>query len=356
MKSFSGAGMGYKKIQKNLKEGGISLSLTAIRNIVLCVGKRRQDDAAGVLKPKNQYPSFKVISEVIKKVDRLTTKEYPPSQRDIGKMTGLSQTTVHKIIHNNLQKKTRKKTLVHVLKESHKKNRKTTTRKLYENYLAGNPSGFLVTLDEALFFVQDCNQKRPIYYTKDPKVLQNYVKQKKEKFSDKFMVVGAMTGRGVLPLIPVRSNCKINSKYYVDNVLKRLLEVEVPKLYPNETHKVFVHHDAASSHTAKFTHAYAAELKEKTGITLIYNSQIPVKSPDASPMDFFGFGYLKQRLEKRRAKTIAGVWKVLKEEWNNLSPAKSTEVFNAWKRRLRAVPRVSGEHIENTKFIHKRRL
>lgn len=71
--------------------------------------------------------------------------------------------------------------------------------------------------------------------------------QKKEKFSDRMMVVGAMNGRGVLPLIHVGSNAKINSKYYVDNVLQKFLEVEIPKFYPGELDKVYIHHDAVTS-------------------------------------------------------------------------------------------------------------
>ena len=170
------------------------------------------------------------------------------------------------------------------------------------------------------------------------------------------MVVGAMSGRGAIPLIAVRTNAKINSKYYVDNVLKRILEENVPVLYPGETSKVFVHHDAASSHTAKFTQGYAKELKQTHGITLISNEEIPVKSPDGSPMDFFGFGWLKQRLEHRRATTIPGLWKVLQEEWNTVTPETCRKVFNSWKRRLRAIARVSGEHIESVRSIHRRRI
>lgn len=57
--------------------------------------------------------------------------------------------------------------------------------------------------------------------------------------------------------------------------------------------KVFVHHDAASSHTARFTTAYATQLKANLGITII-----PVRASDSSQMDFFGFGYLKQKDSK----------------------------------------------------------
>jgi hypothetical protein len=117
-----------------------------------------------------------------------------------------------------------------------------------------------------------------------------------------------------------------------------------------------VHHDAATSHTSKKTAEYAAEVKKKIGITIITNTDITVKSPDTSQMDFFGFGFLKQRLHGRRASTLEGVWKLLQEEWNGMAPEMVARVISSWKRRLRAVSRRHGEHIENTKNIHRRKL
>ena len=170
------------------------------------------------------------------------------------------------------------------------------------------------------------------------------------------MVVGAMTGRGVVPLIKVPPNVKINADYYIKDVLKPLLEESVAKLYPGELDKIFVRHDAASSHTAKKTVLYAQNLKRRLGITIIPNSQIPIKSPDTSPMDFYGFGMLKQRLHLRQASTLDGVWKVLQSEWNTVTPAEVRKVYEAWKWRLRVVTGVRGSHIEQTKKIHRRKL
>src|SRR5207244_12222551 len=106
------------------------------------------------------------------------------------------------------------------------------------------------------------------------------------------MVVGAMTGRGVVPLIRVPPKVKINSEFYIEKVLKPLLEDSVAKLYPGETHKIFIHHDKASSHTSRFPAQYAADLKSRLGMTMIPNEEIPVKSHDAITLDFYGFGFL----------------------------------------------------------------
>ena len=120
--------------------------------------------------------------------------------------------------------------------------------------------------------------------------------------------------------------------------------------------KFLFHHDALSSHTATFTQRYAAETQQKYDITTIPNEDIPGQSPDTSLMDFFGFGYLKQKIIKQRATTIPALWKVLNEERNKVSPEIGPKVFYEWKQRCRLVTKVSGEHIENIKNIHKRRL
>ncbi|UYV60508.1 hypothetical protein LAZ67_1001355 [Cordylochernes scorpioides] len=53
--------------------------------------------------------------------------------------------------------------------------------------------------------------------------------------------------------------------------------------------KVFLHHDKASSHTSNKTQQFLQEMKDTLGLNFIRNSDIPVKSPDASPLDFYGF-------------------------------------------------------------------
>jgi len=90
--------------------------------------------------------------------------------------------------------------------------------------------------------------------------MEKFVCEKSEKFAVTVMVVGAMSGRGTLPLIRVPHNVKINATYYVLEVLKALLEEKIPKRYRGEAHKVFFHYDAASSHTARITTQYAAIL------------------------------------------------------------------------------------------------
>lgn len=170
------------------------------------------------------------------------------------------------------------------------------------------------------------------------------------------MAVGAMTGKGILPLHKIPGSTKVNSDYYIAKVLKPIIEQQLPKLYKNELHKVVIHHDQASSHMSNATEAYAAEIKEKLGVTILFKEDIPVKGPDVSPLDFFGFGYIKQRFNCHKKMTLDGAWKALKSEWNKVSAATCKRVIESWKRRLRLIPRLRGYHIEPRVQINRIRI
>ena len=234
-----------------------------------------------------------------------------------------------------------------------KKIGKTNCRKLYENHLAGDKCEYAVTLDEAFIYLDDSNKKRRICYVKrgEP-VPESWIFENDESF----MVIGIITGRGTVPIFRVPTKVKINAEYYVELVLKPLFTKHLPLLYPGEMDKVFFHHDKATSHTADSTTDYLEELKTNIGISYLEKQDIPVKAPDASPLEFFGFGYLKQRLGKRNAKTLDGVWKIVREEWSLIDLNMIQNVFASWKRRLRMISAKNGEQIEHLKNIHRRRV
>ncbi|OXA44316.1 Clavesin-2 [Folsomia candida] len=134
-----------------------------------------------------------------------------------------------------------------VISNSSRKNLARVCKQFYLNILLRNRSELLVTIDEELFSLQVTNW---------------------------LMVVGAMSCRGVLPLIKVPQKVKESSKYYVDLVLKPLLEYNFPNLHGKIIIKVIFHHDGASSQTAKLTQDYANDLEPRLGIKIIWNNGV----------------------------------------------------------------------------------
>lgn len=88
----------------------------------------------------------------------------------------------------------------------------------------------------------------------------------------------------------VKPGVKINSEYYIKNILKPLIREDIPKLYPNSDY--IFHQDSAPSHTAKKT----LKFLEDNDITFLTPNQWMPNSPDAASLDFFLWGYLKKRL------------------------------------------------------------
>lgn len=86
------------------------------------------------------------------------------TQREMSKRCKMSLRTINRIIHEDLDLRTLKKTRVNHLTQSNIEDRKTNFRKLYEDHLAGAKWEYVVKLDEAWMYLSDCKKKRGIYY------------------------------------------------------------------------------------------------------------------------------------------------------------------------------------------------
>lgn len=354
---YYNSGLGCRTVAKQVyKDKGIQISHQTVANVFKARGKiheARQNDQP--LPKRNRQRKVRT-QDFINRVKTFMVAN-PQPVRVIAQKLGTSHTTVTTTIHADLGYETRRKTRVHKLSQRDMVTRKKNCRKLYTNHLAGSKGEYVVTIDEALFSIADAHQPRRICYVrKGEETPSNWVNATKQTFPESFMVVAVLCGRGRVMLVRVPKKVKITSAYYIQHVLQPLIDHHLPLIYPNELHKVYIHHDAATSHVSKETTSYLNIARLRTGIDFIAKEDIPIRSPDASPCDFFAFGFLKQRLAKRRARTIDGVWKCLQEEWEAITPQVIQSVFGAWKLRARMIGQGDGSHIEQTKDIHRRRV
>ena len=86
------------------------------------------------------------------------------------------------------------------------------------------------------------------------------------------MVVGIIIRRDTVPLLRVTARVKIDEEYYVKYAFKSVFSVCLPRSYPKEMDKVYLHHYKASSHTANLTTCYLAKMKEELGFNIIAKS------------------------------------------------------------------------------------
>lgn len=344
------------RIREQLKSDGFLRSRQTIYNIINGNGKKRESKLNGS-EWKYQRERKVLTPEVLNTIKRKFDSKNPPTFRGLSNRLKIPKSTISDGVIKCLNKKKRMKTKVHILTPKDIKNRKTNARKLYENFLSGKKSRFVVTLDEAYIHVrQDGKETRHYYVDNDMILNENVPIPVNENFPEQFMIVGAMTEERTFPLIRVPSKTKCNAHYYVDFVLRPLIEKHLKPYFGDDLNQVTIHHDKATSHTAKYTTDFLMEMKERYGISFITKKDIPVKGCDISPMDFFGFAYLKQAIGKSRAKTSEGIWKKCKSVWNNVPTDYCKNTFKAWKRRCLKVKDKKGGHIEHSKNIHSLKI
>ena len=120
-----------------------------------------------------------------------------------------------------------------------------------------------------------------------------------------------------------------------------MMLVDLPKLYGKEARKVVLHIDSATSHTAQRT----IQWLEAHGFKYITKDQLLPNSPEISPMDFFGNGYLKSKLIARRYTTIDGMLRYAKQEWMDIPLEMFRGTLFSWSDRVKKTLKAKGLYV-----------
>lgn len=162
----------------------------------------------------------------------------------------------------------------------------------------------------------------------------------RKSFPQKHMVWVAFCSKGFLKPRFVEKNVKINSKYYIEKILKPMIR-EANALFGEGGWTL--HQDNAPSHTAKATQ----EFLKNSGVNFITKDEWMPVSPDCSPCDYWLFGQLKRAVKRRPVHDAASLKRAVIGELKKI-PLKNIEAaLAAWPKRLRLVHAASGGHIEN---------
>lgn len=353
---FSGHNQGIVYIQKKLLDNGFHRSISTISRVINNNGKKQQARINNE-DYKYQRSSPVLTKPILRNIKRKYMSNNPPSFRKSSQSLSISKSTIHRAVtsKNILNMDKRKKVKSHYLTESDKQNRKTNARKLYENYLSGSKSKYVVTIDEAWIVMLSGQQQTDHYYiVRNQPRTKKIVQGVKQNFPPKFMIVGAMCESRTFPLFKVPGKVKINSKYYVDYVLKPLITDHLVPYFGENINRVVIHHDKAPSHVSNFTTKFLIDMEKKYGISYIFKDEIPVKGADIAPMDFFGFGTVKQELRQFKGKSEECVWKNCQSIWNGIDANTCANVLRSWKQRCRLVAKEQGGHIEHIHGLHNR--
>ena len=137
----------------------------------------------------------------------------------------------------------------------------------------------------------------------------------------------------------VKKGSTVNSKYYVNDTLPMVFDNFKKKRNRQTIRDVMLHHDNASSHTAKVITKYL----KRERITLLPH---PPYSPDLAPCDFFLFPKLKKELAGRRFERIENLARAVNSIINKIPNQEYEKCFNSWRNRLQHCIDVGGKYFE----------
>ncbi|CAM4799669.1 unnamed protein product [Rotaria magnacalcarata] len=221
-----------REIVKILKKDGIRVSQRTVSNVKQKFGRQRNSLEKITFSRKRPVSTPSTMSKVIQTID----VNDPPTQRSIAKSYHISQSTISRII--KMAKFTlRKKIKVHKLTPSNAEKRRQRALRLYRQ-LANNRYKKFITTDESWFYLDGTEGKRKVCYIKksDPNY-ERMIIQKDSTRPKGFMVWVGISSHGKTTLRFVKPGAKINSDYYINNILKPFLSRDVPRLFPSNEKK-----------------------------------------------------------------------------------------------------------------------
>ena len=341
--TLRGLHFSYEKIRNKLLESDISVSLSTIIRIIKNDKRDRSSHPRSPRKFGNQNLPSARISSNIKKVASAIKKPNPPTQRAMAIKLGISQTSINTILKQDLGQKLRKKRRVHSLTENQMSQRLERAPR-FLSYLGKYKTRNIFTMDETIITLNDVNVGRDCYYegTEDT-VPEDWKKLPRKSWPPHIMVAIGICWNGVSRAYIVPENRKVNADYFIQDILKPMIEEDIPRLYPGREKDVTWHMDSAPAHTAKKTYKWLDE----RGIKYIPKQDWMANSPDMAPLDYGINANFKRIISQRRVTTIDGLKKVIVEEWNKFSVETVRNVLSSWDKRVNLMVERQGSHVEH---------
>lgn len=250
----------------------------------------------------------------------------------------ITKSSMQRILKSDLGLKAYKKQRVHGLTEAQKKARVVKSR----NLLAWHDGDEIIFSDEKMFLLQEShNQQNDRVYVKrlSDAPMDKLAVERYQNVS-RVMVWGAISKKGKLPLLFIEKGVKIDTDYYIQNVLKEHLLPHATRLYGDQFY--CFQQDSAPSHKAKRTQAWC----EENLPDFIPALEWPSASPDLNPLDFFVWGYMLSKLGSTKGLKLEEFKQRLIKIWDEMDQNMVRAACNSFFKRLRATVKGKGERIE----------
>ena len=336
-------GYSLRKIVEVLKDRNITVSKSEVSNVIHrkleeqsgCARKEAGSSTCG--KPKVR------TKELIRKVKKAVTGASPLTQNTLARKHGVSRRTIGRIIKEDLNGVLKKKYRVHALSNAQMRQR-WDRGPGFLRYIAGNNWKKVLTVDEAWVYLTHINGIRRIYYEfRGERTEESWTKFWKKSHPKGVMFFAGVCYYGKTKLRFVEPQAKINADYYIEYLLKPLVQEDIPRLYSGRKYKPMLHQDSAPAHKAKKTQDWL----RNSGIDFIPQEKWLGNSPDLASMDYCVNGIFKWKLFDRQPTTIEGLKRVMTKVWENLDQEKVVNALRAWPNRVQMMIDSHGNHVEH---------
>jgi len=337
-------GYGARRFLKEFPLKSWSLSgLTRLLKNIDETGSSERKHGGGTGRLSRTDANIEAVEQLV-----LSQEDHPGTHRtirEVARETGISTTTVHRIIHKDLRLKCLKKKRAQELTEANKLTRLVRSQQLLRQY-PQHQVDFIWFTDEKLFTVSSPKnpQNDRLYVpvgTKKKQVAAERVLRTRATFSKSVMVSVAVSSLGCTDLIFIDPGVKINGAYYRDVLLSQHL---LPAIRQQSGDFFIFQQDSAPAHRAYDT----VEMLRRDTPAFIPPTLWPPNSPDLNPVDYKIWGVLQERVYRTRIRDVEHLKERLVEEWAHFSQSIIDDAVNQWRQRLRACVHADGGHFEQT--------
>lgn len=240
-------------------------------------------------------PATSITQENIDAVRVLIEQDRHVTYSEIEASLGITATAINSILHQHLNvRKLCCRWIPHQLTEAEKKARVNWCRKMLKKFDQGRSKTVynIVTGDESWIYSYEPETKQQStvwVFQSEP----HPTKVVRSRSVSKKMIACFFGIKGHVAIMPLEDRRTVNADWYTTICLPAVID-ELRKT--NRNRRIVLHHDNASSHTARRTMAF---LKENN-IELMTHCPY---SPDLSPNDFFLFTKIKKKMRGQRFQT-----------------------------------------------------
>jgi inhibitor of nuclear factor kappa-B kinase subunit alpha len=336
MKSFRPAIIRLFEEGKKISE--IARLLNLPRMTVSDAVKRYQETGSNNDRVRSGRPRTSNTSMNRKRIKGRIQRNPKLSTRKLAKSTGVSRSSVQRILKNHLGLKAFKLQKAHLLTDTMKATRLKMCKALKRRFAAGRHKSILFS-DEKLFTIEQSHnhQNDRIWAIEVP--LQDKLVNRSQK-PKSVMVWAGVTSNGKTPLIFVEEGVKINQKIYQEQILESKLLPWAQGHFKEENWAF--QQDSAPAHKARITQDWiSANFPD-----FISSQEWPPYSPDLNPLDYAIWGILESKACAKPHKTIESLKQALKKAWDEISLETLGKIIDNFPHRLKLCIDAEGGHFE----------